>query len=197
MNLIKMILQPARRQLLWFAAALIVSLVLVAGSHFTREALRKSIAQTHGQLGAQQALVEEKQKDLDNIQTHIQEFRHLKEKGLVGHPDRESWVEQLIASRSAQKIPDSLTYTLGPPRPINPAEADPAGNTSTSAMTHDLEFELKDIHEAELLKLLQHFHDKAHGRFRIQSCTLTAPTARGMNSNCTLRFFSLPEGAAS
>jgi hypothetical protein len=80
---------------------------------------------------------------------------------------------------------------------MNPTEADPAGDTSTSAMTHDLEFELKDIHEGDLLKLLHHFRDKAHGRFRIQSCTLANPSATGLFAKCTLRFFSLPEVAAS
>jgi hypothetical protein len=196
MNPVKMILQPARRQLSWLAVALLVALVLIAASHFAREALRNSINQIQGQLSAQQALVDEKRKDLDNIETHIQDFRLLKEKGLVGHPDREGWVEQLIASRSVLKIPDTLSYSLGPPRPMNPAEATPAGGTATSAITHDLEFELKDIHEGELLKLLQDFHGKAHGRFRIQSCTLANPSAGGLSAKCTLRFFSLPEETA-
>jgi hypothetical protein len=194
----KSIALQARRQLLWFGIAFTLVILLVIASHYFRNSLQRGVDQDEGLLVAQTANLAAKQTDLDNIQTHIQEFRSLKERGLVGNGDREGWVEQLVATRTTLRLPDSLTYTLNPDRSISDntkeAAVDPPAATNT-ARAHDLDFEFKEIHENELLKLLQQYQSKVHGRFRIQSCALTSPGPQGLFIKCTLRFFTLPETA--
>jgi hypothetical protein len=196
MSPIKSIVLRARHQLQWLGGALLLTLALIGATHYFRESLRKSVSVTQAQLNAQQALLNEKEQDQSNIQTHIKEFRVLKEKGLVGTPDREGWVEQLITSRTHLKLPDTLTYTLSPPKPMDEAAAtDPATPSLAGAMAHDLEFDLKDIHETELLDLLRHYRANVHGSFRVQSCALLSPSPNGLVAKCSLRFYTMPEAA--
>jgi hypothetical protein len=198
MNNWQLLLKPAKRQLLWLAAALVTSMILVAGSRYYRDELHANLGQTQGQLTSQQSALAEKQQDLDNIQTHIKEFNSLKQKGLVGLPDREDWVEQLPHSRAAVRAADTLTYILGPPQSVVDLTGTAAASgTDTSVTTYDLEFELKETHEFEVLKLLAHYRETVHGRFRIESCALSNAMANGLVARCKLRFFSLPETEAT
>jgi hypothetical protein len=188
------IFKRARRPLNVLAGAIFLSLTIVFGSIYGRDTLRESLAQSRSQLGTQQPNLTAKQQDLRDVQAHIGQFRGFRTQGLVGSADREGWVEQLVASRERLQLADTLSYVLKPPQAMtDAATADPAAaavNPDAPA-THDLDFELRGIHEQELLDLLQDYQSKVHGRFRVQACHLGA-TPAGLVAQCTLRFFNLP-----
>ncbi|MGE5385605.1 MAG: hypothetical protein ACM3SV_06945 [Betaproteobacteria bacterium] len=195
------ILQLARPQLLILAGVASFSLIAYFGSRHVLDQLGQSLAQAQNQASAQQAALAEKEQNLADIRANLGKFRTLEQQGLVGPPDREDWVEQLLAVRKQLGLPETLTYTLKPPVPLGAApaaaagapEATPAG--SDTPLTHDLELEIRDVHEEELLALLENYRAKVHGRFRLQSCRLTEPGPSGLTARCVLRFFTLPQGA--
>jgi hypothetical protein len=192
------IFKRARRPLNLLAGAIFLSLTLVFGSIYGRDTLKKSLAQSRAEMGAQQPNLTAKQQDLIFIQTQVENFRAFRTQGLVGRADREGWVEQLVASREQLKLTDTLSYILKPQQALSDAATpDPAAVAVTpdSPATHDLDFELKGIHEQELLDLLQDYRTRVHGRFRLQSCRFGEATQAGLFAQCTLRFFTLPEAA--
>ncbi len=196
------ILQRARIQLIILASVVSVALIAYFGSRHVLQQLGQSLAEEQGQAAAQQASLTEKEQNLANIRANIGKFRTLEQQGLIGPPDREDWVEKLVAARKQLGLPETLTYTLKPPVPLGAASPPPAGTPETAKpssdtpLTHDLEFEIRDVHEEELLALLENFKAKVHGRFRQQSCRLAEPGANGLTARCVLRFFTLPQATA-
>ena len=205
MNSALPIFQRTRRPLNILAGVIFITLSLVFGSIYLRDMLKKNLARSQAELNAQQGVLADKQVDLSNIRKHIDQFRVLKQQGLVGNADREGWVEQLVASWTKLRVGEPLNYNLNPPRPVSDAAAtpdqqvpDPAANAGASpdvAMMHDLDIEMRGIQEQELVRLLRDFRDKVNGRFRLQSCHLSDPSAAGLVAQCTLRFFNLPESS--
>lgn len=199
MNPLLLLFKRARRPINVLAVTIFLALTLVFGSIYGRDSLRKSLAQSRIQLSAQQPNLTAKQQDLRNVQAHIAQFRAFRAQGLVGRADREGWVEQLVLSREQLKLPDTLAYVLKPPQALaDDATSDPAAAPASGAdvpAAHDLDFELKGIHEQELLGFLQDYRARVHGRFRVQSCRFSEPVENGLSAQCTLRFFTLPEAA--
>jgi hypothetical protein len=197
MNPALSVFRGARPSLNLLGGAIFLSLTLVFGSIYGRDSLKKGLAQRHSQLSTQRPNLAAKQQDLRNIQTHIDQFRAFRVQGLVGRADREGWVEQLVLSREQLKLADTLSYTLKPPQAMTDAATpDPvaaAAANPNAPTTHDLDFELKGIHELELLALLQDYRVRVHGSFRMQSCRLGEPDETGLFAQCTLRFFNFPE----
>ncbi|MDP1610050.1 MAG: hypothetical protein Q8M11_03260 [Sulfuritalea sp.] len=198
------IFRHSRRPLNILSGAILLSLTLAFGSIYVRDTLKEDIARSQGQLAAQRSSLTSKQLDLQNIRTHIAQFRSLKQQGLVGAADREGWVEQLAASRAFLNAGNALVYTLHAPRTqavaaaadlsmVGQTAADLPLANADAAMAHDLDFELDGAHEAELLDLLQDYKAKVRGSFRVQTCRLGSPTATGLLAQCSLRFFNLPE----
>ena len=201
------ILLLAQRSLVVLAVAVAVGLALFLGSRFFKDRMRDDLAQAQEAQSANQASLAQKQADLANLQAEISRFAVLRQQGLVGKAERETWAEQLVASRQRSGLPDTLSYTLHAPRPISAqagsatsgAEAAPVadapGTTAPSGpQFHDLDLELNNIHEEELLALLQDYQAQVKGRFRVNTCTLSARTETGLSARCTLRFFTLPDG---
>lgn len=200
------ILFLARRCLIVLAAALLIGLALYLGSRFFKDRGQAQLAQAQRGESANQASLAEKQSDLANMQAEISRFNRLRQQGMVGTPEREAWVEQLVASRQRTGLPDTLVYTLQAPKPLALQAMDAAGNEATPATTetgpdavapvfHDLDFAVASIHEEELLALLQNYRAQVKGRFRVNACLLSDRTETGLTARCTLRFFTLP-GAA-
>lgn len=203
----KEIFLRARRQLHILGGAIFFALSLVLGSIYVRDSLRKNLATNEGVLAARQTTLAVKQADLVSIKSHIARYRELKNQGLIGTAERESWVEQLVASRAQLGVGDALSYLLKPPTPVaEPATTDGAvaapGVTAApgegeGAVFHDLEFEIRGTYETELFRLFADYRSKAKGRFRMQFCRLGSPSSNGLNAQCTIRFFNLPEAAKS
>ncbi len=200
------ILLLARRSLVVLAVAVALGLALFLGSRWFKDRMRVELAQAQEAQSANQASLAQKQADLANLQAEISRFAVLRQQGLVGKAERETWAEQLVASRQRSGLPDTLSYTLHAPRPIaaqavsaTGAETTPAadapGTTAPSGpQFHDLDLELNNIHEEELLALLQDYQAQVKGRFRVNACALSARTETGLSARCTLRFFTLPDG---
>lgn len=197
------VVNRARTPLFVLTGALGLGLVLVFGSGYLRDRLRDDLLQSRKQLSAQQASLAERERDLINVETYNEQFRALQRQGLVGAPDREDWVEQLLASSKRLGLPGNLAYTLHPPVPMSdgtPADqtgANAAQENPNAVLVHDLDFELRDIHEEELLDLLHDYKNRVHGRFRVQACKLDSPAREGLAVRCTLRFFTLPQPAGN
>lgn len=203
MNPWRPVLQRARRALIGAGGALLLAAGIILGAAHLRDRMRLDAGQEQARLGALQGTLAERQDDLDNIKAHIDDFQNLARQGLVGEANRTGWVERLQASRERLRLPETLAYTLKPPRPLGAAPEDPSlAATGVPAvepapggeapLTHDLEFTLREIHEEELLALLADYRRTAGGRFRVQSCRLGDPGQAGLTATCTLRFFTLP-----
>ena len=196
MNPWRTILLRARPGLITLTCAIAISLAMVFGSNYVEGNLHKDLQQSRNQASAQRTSLEAKQQDLLYIEAHIDEFRTLKKQGLLSMPDREGWVEQLLAAQKQLKIPETLVYALPPAVPMSNGTSGASGAETEAApdapLIHDLEINLRDIHEEELLALLQEFQARIHDRFRLQSCRLFNPISSGLSAQCTLRFFTLP-----
>lgn len=200
------ILQRARLSLIVLASAIALSLAMVLGSGHVRDGMQRTLMQSRAQTSAQQAGLVEKQQDLAYVETHIGAFRTLRKQGLLSTPDRENWAEQLLAARRHLGLPDTLTFLLPPAAGAEPKADGATGGEETggggggdgdgagdgAVLTHDLQIELRDIHEEELLALLREFQTRIDDRFRVQSCRLSGPSESGLTAQCTLRFFTLP-----
>lgn len=195
----------ARRQLNLLGASIFFSLTLVFGSIFLRDSLKRGLATSEGLMSARQSTLGTKRNDFASIRSHITHFRELKRQGLIGVADREAWVEQLVATRTQLGAGDSFSYVLKPPRSLSELlqsdagtavpNPDAASGTDEAELYHDLEFDFRGTHETELLAFLREYRNQVKGRFRVQSCRLGGPTSNGLNAQCTLRFFSLPDGS--
>jgi hypothetical protein len=111
------ILSLARRCLTVLAAALLIALALYLGSSYFRERGLARLTQAQQTESANQAGLAGKQSDLANMQAEISRFNRLRQQGMVGTPDREGWVEQLLSSRQRTGLPDA-GYTLEASRPL-------------------------------------------------------------------------------
>ncbi|MBA3058552.1 MAG: hypothetical protein KJ614_03855 [Gammaproteobacteria bacterium] len=200
------ILSLARRCLMVLAAALLIGLALYLGSSYFKGRGQTQLTQAQQSESANQASLAEMQSDLANMQAEISRFQRLRQQGMVGTPEREGWVEQLLASRQRTGLPDTLVYTLQAPRPLALQAMDAAGSEATPASAeatteiiapvfHDLDFAVLSIHEEELLALLRHYQAQVKGRFRVNACMLSERTETGLTARCTLRFFTMPDVA--
>lgn len=198
------IFRLARKSLLLLAGVLFISLGFYFGSTHFRSHLSTDLEQQQALISSEQENQTQKQKELDNIQTNIEKFHLLQQRGLIGKAKREEWIEQLIATRKQLSLPETLTYSLKQPTALlsaNPDQeqtgTDPAQPIANDTpQVHNLEFELRNIHEEELLSFLKTYQDKVPGRYRIQSCRLAEPSENGLFAQCSLRFFTLPQKPA-
>lgn len=202
------ILSLARRCLTVLAAALLIGLALYLGSSYFKGRGQTQLTQAQQAESANQASLAEMQSDLANMQAEISRFKRLRQQGMVGTPEREGWVEQLLASRQRTGLLDTLVYTLQAPRPLTLQAMDAAGSEAAPAATesvadamapvfHDLDFAMTNIHEEELLAVLRDYQAKVKGRFRVNACVLSDRTETGLTARCTLRFFTMPDVAPS
>lgn len=202
MSSLQTILRQSRGSLILLSTALAFSLALYWESSYFKKRGQTQLAQTRQLVSTHQANLAQKQSDLTNMQAEIGRFNLLRQQGVVGTPDREGWVEQLVTSRQHTGLPDTLVYTLQAPKPWAPdgTEATPVvaptevtTGAASGAVFHDLNIELGSIHEEELLAFLRDYQAQVKGQFRINACTLTARTETGLSAHCTLRFFTLPD----
>ncbi len=95
-------------------------------------------------------------------------------------------VDQLLAAHQRSGLrADTLEYTLQVAKPLGAEVA------LTGPMFHDLDFVLRDVHETEVLSLLQDYQARVQGRFRVDACSLSERSETGLSARCTLRFFTL------
>jgi hypothetical protein len=195
------VLIAARRSLIVLAVGLTVTASVYFGARYLAEQVKLQLQQSQQLQSQNEASLQQKQADALSLRAEIKVFNTLREQGVVGMAEREGWVEQLVASRERMGLPNTLTYTLRPPQPLaqqgvdaSAASAEPGAVAEASGdpLFHDLEFQVKGIHEGELLAFLSAYRAQVKGRFRVNECSLTEPLEDGLFARCTLRFFTLP-----
>ena len=192
----KIIARLLRRSLLALLISILLVLALHQGSALLKDRQGTELTQSKQQTSSLQNSLTQTQADLANMQAQVGRFRELSEQGLFGAADRAGWVEQLKASLDRTGLPlDALQYTLQEPKALaspGPGAKDAAA-LNTGPSSHDLEIELKNIHEQDLLSLLHDYRTHVRGLFRVQACTLSSPNEAGLLARCTLRFFNVPD----
>jgi hypothetical protein len=195
----------ARRSLIVLAVALTVTAGVFFVTRYLADRAKNQTLQLEQQKIQGDATLQQKQVDAASLREGIDLFEALRAQGMVGSPDREAWVEQLVATRERMGLPNTLTYILQPPKPLIQqgsefasaavdSGADP--DAPSGPVFHDLDFKISGIHEGELLVLLSTYQSHVKGRFRVNTCALSAPQEAGLSASCTLRFFTLPGSRA-
>lgn len=193
------ILAAARGSLILLGSVLLTTLLAMAFGAHAVSTLRSEQQQQKNRIADLQRSLQDKRQAQDFLLRHAEAFRRLAARGMLREPDRDHWIGQLLAAHRQLDLPPTLKYTLPPPRPAA-ADTSTAASTSTSASAsspagttwlHDLEFSLENIHEEELLALIDRFGNSIADPFRIQHCRLSQARAEGLSAQCTLRFFSL------
>lgn len=195
----KVIVKLARRCLIVLAVAIAVALALYASSRYLRNQAASSLAQSQQVEIENQSALATKQSDLAKLEAEIAHFSQLRQQGLVGAADRTGWVEQLKASQQRVNIQGKMVYTLQPPKPLaaQGTAADGDSGQSSEPQFHDLELEVANLHEGDLLALLDDYRAHVKGRFRVEACNLSGRTENGLLARCTLRFFTLAQASAA
>lgn len=198
------IIRMARKSLIALGLIAFLCVTTIVGlSYLTAEA-QSSLAILHGAEQEQQAQVASKKEDLLNMRTHIENYQKLQAQGFIGAGERTNWVEELQNSYNRAGLAGSLKYRLQTPSIWDPSGAaqPPAGTTSmnpptsTDSMIHELEFEMRDVHELQVLGLVQDFRAHVKGRFRVKSCTMQDAKQTGLTVQCVLQFLTAPASPA-
>jgi hypothetical protein len=194
MNAWKPVLQMARRSLIWLGLVVVFCVGLVFGIGYLADRSRDSLAQMQGATQEQQLQLSTKQNDLRDQRNNIRRFEALRAQGLLGVPNRALWVEQFEASYQRLGLLGRPIYQLQAAKPlalIN-ARSAPVEAGAIEPLAHDLQFELRNAHEADVLGLIADYRERVGGRFRVNSCKLQDPKAEGLLAQCVLRFVSVP-----
>jgi len=189
MSDLKSILHQSRAALIVLALVVLVSSATVLAMQSFEQNVHRELGAVQSQETGQISKLKDKESELAFLKSNVAKFEVLRKSGLVGTADREAWAETLLRVHRAKNLPDTLAYTLNAPAPVpapNPADPTPP------AQMHDMAIKLSNIHEAELLDFLNAFREQVMGRFRIQSCQLTARGNDGLNADCVLRFYNQP-----
>ncbi len=194
------ILLAARRSLIALALVALLCIGAVVALHMLAQSLGTEVMQLASSVQQQRDQISLKREDLRNVRSHIARFEQLRAQGLLGTPDRPLWVEELLASHSRLNLPGQLAYQLQVPKTVTDANAQTSVNappttiqgTGDEPLVHDLQFELRDVHEGDVLRLIQDFRSHVKGRFRVNACTFSEPWDKGMTAQCVLRFVTMP-----
>lgn len=189
----------ARNSLIVFAVVLVAVIALVMLTQQYANNLANVFTQTQSELQNNQTILQSKAADLQNMENQIKRYEALKAQGLVGEPQRSLWVEDLKNAQIDLKLPDTMGVDLQVSKSLvmqENAVADPEGETVQPLM-HDLVVNLNDVHEVELLNLIEHYKKRVKGRFRLNECKFSNTKETGMDARCVLRFVTMPAHEAA
>jgi hypothetical protein len=187
------VLTLAKRDLIAFFLCVILGTSAVLGLKTVADNLKSGVEAQQAALQEQQSQLVIKQDDLTNVRAHIKSYELLRQKGLVGEPDRAAWVEQLQSTYAALGLQGQIAVQLQAPVPL-PA-GDPTAATEgapTAPLVHEMQFEMRESLETEVLGLIQKYREQVKGRFRVNSCKWFEPKDTGLTAQCVLRFVSIP-----
>ncbi|OYT92840.1 MAG: hypothetical protein CFE43_06055 [Burkholderiales bacterium PBB3] len=198
------ILVAAKRSLVTLGIVAVVSAAAVFALQMWADTLKVQVAQLEAAVQGQRSQLATKQEDLRNVSGHIKRFEALRTQGLVGDPDRPLWVEELQASHGRLGLTTPLVYRLLIPKLVADTNAGtaapaavPAEGAASEPQFHDLQFEVRETHEEELLRLIQDYRAHVVGRFRVNACSFAEPKDTGMTAQCVLRFVTIPAPKAA
>ena len=191
----RIVLEPAKGALILCAVSVALALVCAMGLAHYHKAKMAAFAQSEGGLQGARSEVQTLADDLASLEAHLTSFNHLARIGLIGDPERETWVQKLEVIHKRLDLPPTLRYALAPPRLLFDDQDAATGAlppSQTNALRHDLDIEMSGIHEGEFLTFLDTLRTDWQTPFRIETCQMTREAEAGMQIKCTLRLFSLP-----
>ncbi len=203
MNEWKPIFLAARKSLIQLGGIALLCVVTVAALHMMASSLNSEVQDLGRSVQAQRGELSLKQENLLNMRSNIERFEALRAQNLIGTPDRPTWVEELLASHKRLGLTTRLVYQLQAPKTLAAADLPPSATvvppdeTNAEPLVHDLQFELRDVHEGDVLRLIQDFREHVKGRFRVNACAFSDPRASGMTAKCVLRFVTMPQPPAA
>lgn len=149
---------------------LIVASLSVAGtfwSHKQDTQARAALQRQQTALNTARARVQQGEREARLIAQHLDAYRDLIARGLVGEEKRLAWIEAVqLANRDARLY--GLSYTLSP-RAAAPAGL--AGGLPLKQTRMSLKMPL--LVETDLPRFLDALHDRAPGLFRVNRCRLS------------------------
>lgn len=203
MNEWKPIFLAARKSLIQLGGIALLCVVTVVALHMMASSLNSEVQDLGRSVQAQRGELSLKQENLLNMRSNIERFEALRAQNLIGTPDRPTWVEELLASHKRLGLTTRLVYQLQAPKTLAAADLPPSATavppdeTNVEPLVHDLQFELRDVHEGDVLRLIQDFREHVKGRFRVNGCAFSDPRASGMTAKCVLRFVTMPQPPAA
>ena len=203
MNEWKPIFLAARKSLIQLGGIALLCVVTVVALHMMASSLNSEVQDLGRSVQAQRGELSLKQENLLNMRSNIERFEALRAQNLIGTPDRPTWVEELLASHKRLGLTTRLVYQLQAPKTLAAADLPPSAavvppdETNAEPLVHDLQFELRDVHEGDVLRLIQDFREHVKGRFRVNACAFSDPRASGMTAKCILRFVTVPQPPAA
>lgn len=196
MNAYRVVLNPAKVALILFALSVVTALAAIAGLAHYRSERTQAIKQTEQQLAATRDNIRTLTYDLDSINKLASKYQQLSQRGFIGEPDRDGWVQRLEAIYRDTHLPPTLRYTLAPPQLLNPqpGAADSPLDYQKNILHHDLALELSGIHDGEFLDFLARLDTDWRTLYRVETCQIArgAEAMTGLQIKCTLQLFSLP-----
>jgi hypothetical protein len=192
----KPVFKESKANLIIVGVILISSVLAIWSSRHISSRFTKETVQLNNELQQKISQLDTQQADVKNMQNHIARYEILRKQGLVGEPDRALWLEQIQESRKKLKLPETFAVELKAAKPIG-ASGDASGSQALQAdpqqaLWHDLHFEIRDVHEIDVLRLVQDFRERVKGRFRVHSCRMEEAKNTGLVAICTLRFVTIP-----
>ena len=198
MNDYGVVFKPARVILILLVLSILMAFLLVSGLAKLRTDKEHSLLQTEKQLADAREGIRKLTFDLDTIHRLAAKYHFLTQKGFIGEPDRDKWVQALESIFRDTRLPPTLRYTLSPPQLVNqqavPDEAPTA--YQNKVFHHDLNFELSGIHEGEFLDFMDKLNADWRTPYRVDTCQfargdVNEPIA-GLQIKCTVQLYSLP-----
>lgn len=188
-------LRRAGAHLILAAALIAAGAAALALARWDRAQQTQQRDQAHAQRDALQAESDELSASLTLLEDNIDRFRVLQRDGYFGAGDRIAWTEALMRVRERLQLPD-VAFELAPQQMLEP----PTGGdfdlvdservvVASGPLGHDLRIQMRGLHEAELLALLDGLEAERVGHFRPQNCELKREAQiDGLQLDCTLRF---------
>jgi len=186
-----------RGALIGLVTSLILGALLIGGSVYFRENMKKEFTRNNSQfqnISRRYLAVDEEEK---LIQEYYPEFIALFDKGIIGNERRLDWIEVLRKYGREIKLP-SLSYTIESQKEYTPTFPVNLRNYQLYRSTMRLNMQL--LHEGDLFSLLEALDKYARGNYSVSECELRNstrarlnedPKATNVNVECQLEWFTI------
>lgn len=187
------LLKSAKNALILFTLTTLLSIGLITTLLNYNTDQEEALSETETTVQSKQSAIQTLLDNLNILKSHQTEFDALISLGLVGSPNRASWVEQFEAIYRELRLPLTLRYSLETPRPlIEPGTGATPAASPTNALRHELNVDLSDLHEEEFLLFIDRLNTGWKAPFRVNNCEMTRRNPTKLEIKCALRLFSLP-----
>lgn len=130
------------------------------------------------------------------IRSHLPDFIHLYENGIIGDEQRLNWIEVLRSIGTDLNLP-SLSYQIESQQPFTPPYPLSLGKFKLFSSKMLLNMQL--LHEGDLFRIFEKLDAEARGSYSISSCTISQntteisgePDAVNISARCEIMWFTI------